>query len=208
MPHHLADLFDPDAKLPRTATLGDALHEAYASLYFALVDNDVPATKELIERELPRRVFELAVDAGWIPDPSDVHQRSASPLTKREIVELGRFTVERSYRDNFLWLLDDALINAAFDLDGAEKKRRTLPSHTTSDERRRLETEYRSKNPDPDTRKPLQAKELCARAGITYRSLKRWRQGPDVILDRNSVSKNLMMLFLYDTRRDRRRGPR
>ena len=205
---HLADPFDPDAKLSRTATLSAAIHEAFASLYFALMDHQIPRTKELVEQELPGRVFDLAVDAGWIPDPSEVHQRSASPLGGREAVRLGRFSVEKTYRDDFLWLLSDALFNATYDLDATEKKRLLLPEHTSADERRKVEQTYRSDNPDPDTGKPLQAKDLCARAGITYRSLKRWRQGPNSVPDRNNVSKYLMMLFLHGVRRDRRKLPR
>ena len=129
--------FNPDEPI-NASTLEESTNQVYFGFVKALADHQVRLTKSLLELEIPGRVFDIVVTAQWIPHPNVVAQVPGSPLSGRELVRFGQFTVLKTYRDAFLWLMADAL-----DFWKAD-----IPEEAQSDRRKRVAERVKQRMPD------------------------------------------------------------
>src|ERR1035441_5792540 len=98
---------DGNAKLAHT-TLSKSLNVACKMFAYYRQNETGEITAEQIA-SLPDVVFNLAVGAGWLPEPTD--QDNWSPLTELDAdhVWLGNFVVHPTFRQQFVALLSESL---------------------------------------------------------------------------------------------------
>jgi hypothetical protein len=196
------DHMDGSTKLSHV-TLGESLRATcYAVADAWTSSGDLSVIQ--VDEDIPDHVFMLAIYARWIPEP-------IAPIG--DAVELGLYLVEKSYRDDFIALIEgalDALREVADDGTEplptlmpvwAEAHKSALVRDTSPDERRALVDQYRKKYKHPVYEDDYQMSELHWLASVAREVFDKWRRGKIgnntkpgkrilALLERNSPHKN------------------
>jgi hypothetical protein len=161
---------DANARLDK-ATLGSTLEVTCYTIADAFIDGgnvldpEVSVlTTEVVDNLIPGHVFNLAVSAGWLPNPTEPPQDG---------VELGEHTVEKEYRDEFLNLIEPTLSDLR-DLAESNDLQPTVEGLTEA-RARQLPSEYI----DEYMRFATQGGEAFSHAGIAREASKIGRSLPE-----------------------------
>lgn len=147
-----------------SSTLVRSLNAACASFanFTEAATGEITATQIAA---LPDAVFNLAVDAEWLAEPKGDHDWPISKDLDSEHVWLGQFVVERTFREEFIALIQETLnelepYNAEI---GHRKWLEEARSSMQDEELRLAADEYRRRAPAEPQKPRLTAKELMDR---------------------------------------------
>ncbi|HWB86332.1 MAG TPA: hypothetical protein VG675_19480 [Bryobacteraceae bacterium] len=80
----------------------DSLNAVVYAIAEALLEGGCRIRAEHASEYIPGQVFKVAVEAGWIPEPTE---------TCSDAVSLGDFKVSRNFRDEFIRMLDSSMLD-------------------------------------------------------------------------------------------------
>lgn len=147
-----------------TSTLVRSLNAACAS-FANFIE---AATGEITAKQiaaLPDAVFNLAVYAGWLPEPTGEHDWPISKDLDSNHVWLGQFVVEHTFREEFIALIQETLdeLEPYSAEIGHRKWLEDARSPMQDEELRLAADEYRRRAPAEPQRPRPTAKELMDR---------------------------------------------
>lgn len=167
----------------KNSTLGSTLNAVCLALAEAQTSSGVDLNRRMVEEDLPNDLFMVAVEAGWISEPT-------APFATTETVELGFYQVERKYREDFIGLIQTSLISlreiAGNELGEPfetvapiwnEEYHRSKVRETSSDERRLLVEDYLRLHKHPTYGNDYEMRELHHLSSVRREVFDRWRRG-------------------------------